>query len=150
MFDNQSAFGTEIPFGSTTEPMNPTIDTIGSDSAYAAIEPQIQEPVMEPKPEVSAYIKEVIPCGYHPEEEHIEFDVIINANVGSDSATLIKRIKFCKHNLCHEVLAQKGKQATMVEEIQVTQVDKVDQNVVDATSKRLRELCGIPNSKNWV
>lgn len=140
MFENPSYMPTtEIPFS------QPSAEVVGADSVLATIEPQVAdvptvaEPV--PCPTVWAYVKEIVPANVSNQQDndYVEFDVILNASCNDKSATLIKKIKFCKHQLIQDILSSEGKPVTVVEEVKD-----------NSHLKRMRELSGIPNSKNWV
>lgn len=135
----------EIPFSQPAIPGpldGNAIDVIGTGTDGMSVEPQPETPC----PEVNVFIKEIVPTTpYGSKSDYLEFDVIMNTSCENQSATLIKKIKFCKRSLMQDIMNQQTcNPATIVEQVQE------NRNSIDATSKRIRELCGIPNAKNWV
>jgi hypothetical protein len=141
-------FNTAIPFDTASAEVST------NDLGAGSYDTQAIEPIAAPEPEqntnfsnISLWVKEIVPSGaYDPNSKEAFFDVILSVSGPGCSGTLIKKIKFCKETLCKELAENGQTQATYVEQTEV----KKDGKQLTETLKRIRELSGIPNNKNFV
>jgi hypothetical protein len=74
------------------------------------------------------------------DEQWVYLALTLNVSVANNSVKVIKKLKVCKESLRGDFLVQLNKPATVVESIKSK----------DDLNKRMRELAGIPNKKNFV
>jgi hypothetical protein len=112
----------EIPFSEPTVEPDNTFAPVSAPAPGIPVSTGAEvngAPEPAPTPDIYAYVKEVVPSNTQGENSsELEFDVILSVSGGLGSATLIKKIKFCKFQLAQELMDNRNhKPATMVEEV---------------------------------